>query len=651
MPVRCEAAERELSARLDDETSGDASLDAHLAGCASCRAFEARARRLRVLTRLSPAEPVPDLVPAIMERVREEAAGRARKPARWRLPRPAIRPALGRAAVAFAAGALVGALVVAGLPGVRRGVSPALATEIPGRVTAASTEVTAYRAALDVVERHFHPRVPVRRFEARVAFAAPERFRAAVDDITAYPSAMWPRNDTVLSVDRDRWLTRGPATCPRESLPSCAPGGEEVRRVTGREPFDGDAPLPTDIVLPVGTLSGTDRVRVVGQDEVLGREVVLVELAYRDAVPLFAWLHAAGSWRPLFPLDRVLVSLDAESWFPLAYEVRAASSPDRDAWAQANALPIERPGTMLLRVEARSFHAGVSRPPSLPDLEGAQDHGFRDAPVSQLAAATGEPALIPADLAGLRPHRAGTFVSGGRPADEVLLSFTRGLAWLKVRQTRSWDGPHLFGDVGHLAVPLGLPGGGVAYYEPATATLGRRLSVHAPGVDLYLETNLPRPQLLRVAASIPVEGMPIPEAWREVRWRGGTLRLHVSLAEARREVAALRVPTADALPPGYRLSTVHLVHQGGVTGAAVYFRRSGAELDGMGIRYFQVAGDGLAPPLDPDVQQVRLGPVVARYSAGRGELEWVDGGVYRSVTAPTLDLATLVEVARSVVSS
>lgn len=645
--MRCEAAQRELSARLDDEVRPPvtAALDAHLASCASCRGFEARARRLRLLTRVSPAQPVPDLVPAIMDRVRREAAGRARRPVTRRLPRPG--PAWGRAAVAFAAGALVAALVVAGLPGVRRGLGPALAAEIPDRVVAASTSITGYRATFDIIEQHFHPRVPVRRFDARVTFAAPERFRAAVTDTTSYPSAAWPRNDTVLSVDGDRWLSRGPATCPRESLPSCAPGGEEVRRVTGREPFDGDAPLPTDIVLPVGTLSGSERVRVVGEGEELGRETILVELANRDAVPLFGWLHAVGSWRPVFPLDRVVVSLDAESWFPLAYEVRAAWSPDRAAWAQANTLPIERPGTLLLRVEARSFRPEGGRPPGLPELEGARDHGFRRVPLSRLAAEGGGPAVIPNDLAGLRPYRAGTFASGGRPSDEILLSFSRGLAWLKLRQTRSWDQPHLFGDVGHLAAPVILPGGGVAYYEPATATLGRRLSIHAPGIDLYLEANLPRPALLRIAGSIPVEGMEIPEGWREVRWRGGTLRLHVPLDGAKREVPSLRVPSPDALPAGYRLSTVHLVEQDGRTGAAVYFRRLGAELDGVGIRYFQVEGDRLAPPLDPDVQRVRVDEVIGRYSPGRGELEWVEDGVYRSVTAPTLDLSMLLEVARS----
>jgi hypothetical protein len=640
--MRCEVAERELSARIDGEhrPGTEATLAEHLESCPSCRAFEARATRLRELVRVSPAAPVPDLVPAIMAEVRREAAGDA-----GRARRAPLVLAWGRYATAFAAGALVAALVLSGLPGFRRGLSPALATEIPQRVAAASTQVTEYRATFDVVERHFHPRVAERRFVARVTFRAPERFRATVTDTTTYPSGIWPRNDTVVAVDRDRWLARGPAGCPREALPSCSTGGQDVRRVTGREPFDGDALLPTDIVLPVRTLAGTDRVRVVGRDTVLGQDAVVVELAYSDAVPLFTYLQAAGSWRPLFPLDRVLVALDAESWFPLSYEVRAAASDDRGEWAQANALPIERAGALLLRVTARSFRSNVARAPALPALPGAHDEGFRDVPMSQLAVETGNAVLLPRDLAGLRPYRAGTFTAGGRPEDEALLSFTRGLAWLKVRQTASWEEPHLFGDVTALAIPEKLANGGVAYYEPATATLGRRLSIHAPGTDLYLETNLPRDALFRVAASIPIRGRPIPDPWLTVRWQGGTLRLQVPLDEARAEVPNLQLPSS--LPPSYELWTIHLVQQGEATGAAVYFRRPGAELDGVGIRYYQAPGDELAPPLDPDVVSVRLGDAVARFSPTRGELEWVADGTYRSLTAPTLDLATLLRVAGS----
>jgi anti-sigma factor RsiW len=641
--MRCEAAERELSARLDDggDRRAEDRLDEHLATCSRCRAFEARARRLREVVRLEPAAEVPDLVPAIMAEVRREAV-RGRRPIR--LPRPSGQQGWGHYAAAFVAGALVAAVALAGLPGLRRGPQPALAGEIPDRVASASTQVTAYRATFDVVERNFHPRVPERRFAVEVAFRAPERFRAVVSDATAYPAGSWPRNDLALAVDGDRWMLRGPVTCPRQGLPLCAAGEVSVQRVTGREPFDGDAPLPTDIVLPVGTLSGTDRVDVVGTGEVLGREVVIVELAYRDATPLFGYLQAAGLWRPLFPQDRVLVSLDAENWFPLAYEVRAAASPDRGRWALQHVLPIEHPGTLLLSVEARSFRPSVARQPALAPAPTARDEGFRDLPESELAAVAGRVPAVPTELAGLRPYRAGTFVGPGRPDDEVLLSFSRGLAWLKIRQTGPWPGPQLFGDMSDLAVPVELAGG-VAYYDPASATLGRRLAIHAPGMDLYLESNLPRDDLMRVAGSIPVRGIPIPEDWLVRRSRGDTLELQATLSEARSAVPGLTLPRD--LPPSYGLRTIH-IHRGEAgTAVAVYFRRPGAELDGVGIRIYQAPGQELAPPLDPDALRVRVDGVTARYTPSRGLLEWVADGTYRSLTAQTLDLASLLAVARS----
>ncbi|MGH2663785.1 MAG: hypothetical protein ACRDH8_13485 [Actinomycetota bacterium] len=641
MPMRCETAELELSARLDGERDPqlDDSLADHVATCARCRAFEARAGRLRKLVRLEPAPPVPDLVPRIMDGVQQNRVpGTVR---RLRPGRPV--PAWGRYAAAFAAGALVAALVVGGLPGLRPGPSPALATEIPEGIAEASSEVTAYRATFEITERNYHPRVPRRTFTAEVAFAAPERFRSLVTDTTSYPSTMWPRNDLRLEVDGARWLFEGPRMCPREALPACAPapsksgdlpppGGPNAAApgVTGREPFDGDALMPTDIVLPVRTLAGTDRVRVVGEDRTLGRETVVVELAYRDATPLFAYLQAGGSWRPFFPVDRVLVSLDAETWFPLAYEVRAASSPERDAWAVRNGLPAERSGSLLFEAEARSLSTEAVHVPPPPALDAPRDEGFRDASREQLPELAGYEPAAPGELLGLRPYRSGTFETTGRPADEVLLSFSRGLSWLKIRQTRTWAQPALFGDVGPLAEPVTL-GPGVGYYEPATASLGRRVSIHAAGLDLYVESNLPRDELLRVAASIPIRGLEAPAGWLE----------RITLAEARRKAPFLLLPTS--LPAGYRLAAV----QPSDGGATVTFRRPDTELDGVGIRLHQSPGDALSPPLEPGVLAVVVRGQTGRYSPERGELEWVEDGIYRSLSGTALDLGGLVAVAES----
>jgi hypothetical protein len=625
MPVRCEAARRELSARMDGSPDHrvDDALASHVAGCRQCRAFLAGAERVREVARLEPAGPVPDLVPRIMAEVRREAV--VRRLPRWR---PA---AWSRYAAAFAAGALVAAIVAGGLPGVRRAPSPALAMEIPGAIARASAEVTSYRASFRILERGFHPRLPERHFVADVMFRAPEAFRAEIRDLTTYPTGAWPRNDVTLAVDADRWVLDAPRTCPRQALPSCTPEGRDVRAVRGRAPFDGEAPLPTDIVVPVRTLAGSDRVRVVGESEVLDRPAVVVELAYRDATPLFGYLFQGGTWRPFFPHDRVLISLDAASWFPLAYEVRAASSPERRLWADRNGLRDETRGELLFRAEARSLDTAAPSLPAIPSAAGAEDDGFRDRSVNELATVIGHRPLTPSDLGGLRPYRSGRFVSGGHPSDEVLLSYARGLSWLVITETRSWDRPALFGDVSPLVQRLRLPGRGVAYYEPATGTLGRRLAIHAAGWDLALESNLPRPALLAIAGSLPVRGLPAPE-----RWLG-----QATLAEAEASAPYLLLPSG--LPPGYLVSAVFL--EG--TGVTVYFRREGAELDGGGIRLYQAEGVAMPPPLEPEVLAVRVRGITGRYSPLRGELEWVENGVYRSLGGTALDLRGLLAVTAS----
>jgi hypothetical protein len=625
--MRCEAAERELSARLDNEADRRVAeaVETHLATCARCRSFVAGAGRIRELTRVEPAGTIPDLVPRIMAEVR-------RVPAPRRLAPLARRPpAWGRYVAAFAAGAVIAALILGGLPGLRRGPSPALATEIPQEIAAISDEVASYRATFAIVERGFHPRVPRRTFVADIGFGAPERFRAVITDTTSYPSEVWPEGDVRLEVDSERWLLEGPATCPREGLPACALDDRVVQPVTGREPFDGDALLPTDIVLPVQMLSGTERVRVVGEEEALGRDAVVVELAYRDASPLFAYLHAGGSWRPFFPQDRVLVWLDAESWFPLAYEVRAASSPERPQWATRNALPDEPSGSVLFRAEATALRIDVPSPLPLELPDTARDEGFVDLSLERAGAAAGYRPVVPGELLGLEPHRAGVFDAPGHPPDEVLVSFARGLTWLKLRQTRAWSQSALFGDVGGLAAPVAI-GDGVGYYEPATATLGRRLSIHAAGMDLYLESNLPRDDLLRVASSLPVRGGTAPSDW--------LTRVPVADALARAPYGLM----PSRLPDGYRLWAAELPPGGGLT---LHFRRPGVELDGTGIRIHQVAGQTMAPPLDPAVLAVRVRGFLGRYSPTRAELEWVENGVYRSVLGTALDLSGLLAVAES----
>jgi predicted anti-sigma-YlaC factor YlaD len=66
--ITCDQCRDAVSARLDDEDQGcsSASLHAHLATCAECRAFERDAARLHRAARVSTAPAVPDLTPRVL---------------------------------------------------------------------------------------------------------------------------------------------------------------------------------------------------------------------------------------------------------------------------------------------------------------------------------------------------------------------------------------------------------------------------------------------------------------------------------------------------------------------------------------------------------------------------------------------------------
>jgi predicted anti-sigma-YlaC factor YlaD len=69
--MNCEACREAISALLDNEDPGidPALVQAHLAACAACRTDVTQASRLQRWLRLRPAEPVPDLTPAILARI------------------------------------------------------------------------------------------------------------------------------------------------------------------------------------------------------------------------------------------------------------------------------------------------------------------------------------------------------------------------------------------------------------------------------------------------------------------------------------------------------------------------------------------------------------------------------------------------------
>ncbi|SDX93089.1 Predicted anti-sigma-YlaC factor YlaD, contains Zn-finger domain [Micromonospora pattaloongensis] len=109
--MTCDEIRIALSARLDgeDPQAPAARLDGHLAGCAACRVWLARAEQVTRAVRVQPAE-VPDLTAAVLAAVaadpRGPAAARRRAAAAARGRRQILRVAVAVAAVAQLAVAL-----------------------------------------------------------------------------------------------------------------------------------------------------------------------------------------------------------------------------------------------------------------------------------------------------------------------------------------------------------------------------------------------------------------------------------------------------------------------------------------------------------------------------------------------------------------
>src|SRR5919198_297758 len=361
MPVDHSRAQELISERMDGErlpSRVTTALEEHLEHCAECRAFEGGAFTIREWARFEVAPAVPDLVDRIVARAAEERPARPRlwpvrpRPFRSRSPFATIAPAV----AALLVGALVGSLVVGG-PFARPQRQEAIAaTEISQGVARAAASLTAYQATYQITERHFSPEVPVRELSMNVWFRAPERFRLDVVDHTVYPTTDQSPTDMQLVVNGSSWATTGPAPCGLARCP------ERRTVVHHRAPFSSATPVPTDLVLPVTTLSDPSAVRVIGSGTVLGRTAVEVELPFDRAGPLFPFLQLGGAWRPFHPNDRrgLLLHRTPEGSLPGGVVPAGGPAPGRGgdedhAHQRAGA---NRPA---------AHHAGRGRrPPALP---------------------------------------------------------------------------------------------------------------------------------------------------------------------------------------------------------------------------------------------------------------------------------------------
>jgi predicted anti-sigma-YlaC factor YlaD len=85
--MRCDQSRDLLSARLDGEASDDelAVLDRHLASCPACATFADELVTVDRVTRLTPAEPVPDLTTAVMASAAVAPKDPRREAVRWSL--------------------------------------------------------------------------------------------------------------------------------------------------------------------------------------------------------------------------------------------------------------------------------------------------------------------------------------------------------------------------------------------------------------------------------------------------------------------------------------------------------------------------------------------------------------------------------------
>jgi len=648
--VNCRRAQAALSERMDGEHLSSrlaGAVDTHLARCSRCSAFVRDAERLRAAVRITPAMAVPDLVEPIMAAVAREAHARP-APERPRLAPvrtlrrpPPLLPRLGPAAAGLLAGAVVGSFLVGGPWHRPVGEAPIALADVTRGVVAAASGLDAYRARFSVVERNFDPRVRFRELTLNVWFRAPERFRMDVSDHTSYPSRDWTPNDLSLVVNRSRWSLDGPTACPA-GIHSCP----EARTVVlNRAPFSSATPVQTDLMVPFGTIAGGQRIRLLGQTRVLGRPAVELELPFQRATPLFPFLRVGGQWRPFFAADRVVLSLDAATWFPLRFEVFPSPSEARDQWELRFGLPDEASDEPVLTVDALEVATRV--PPAgtfaIPATGHAQDEAAHPVALDELPKGFAGPD----QLDGLDAYRAArTHVAERAGAEQTVVTYAQGLTWVKVAETHDWERNEPYGSVDRHAEEVEVPGGGVAYYEPASEDLGRRLAIHTEEGELYVETNLSRERLLEIVAALGVEAAPLPEAWR-VRKAGDGVAVRVSLEEALGEVDFPILLPADGLPAGYVLASIEVVRLGRQSGLNAYFSQRDTELGAQPIRLHLEAAGELSPAPAAKQSAVEVRGREGRWIPDRSQLEWIEDGVYVSLDAEGIPLEELLLVAVS----
>ena len=580
-------------------------------------------------------------------RVRAEASARPRHlapalvPPRSRLGRSRrLAPVL----AATIAGVMAGSVVVGG-PWQRSTNTPIAAAAVVAGVQATAQTLDSFAATFAVTEHGLSPDVPERQLRMDVAFLAPQRFRLDVHDETAYPSTRWTPTDLTFIADGSSTYRSGATGCPAD-LPA---GGCPPTRttMTNRSTYSVRAPAPADLVLPLTTFSSADGIQVLGTDRVASRDAIRVQLTFARAQALFPFLQLGGTWRPFFDDDRVDLWLDASGWFPLRYTVYPSTDPARTPWELRFGIPHEPTDQPIFDVRLSSLD------PNAPDPATFEVPGWSSAPSLPLASFPRRVGYLP-----VTPTSPGALILSSAvvpPGDDPdaptsVLLYTDGMAYVRIGERPDWTAPRLFGPVDQGAQQVDLSGGGVAYYEPAGDGLGRRLAIHASTTNVFLESNLPRAQLLTLAASLPVRGEALPDAWRTLTGSG------ISIEQVAPDVTLARSPIAVALPPtlpaGYVLASGQVVSNTDSAGTDVIavsfvFRQRQSDAVGGPIVLHVQAGVALPPASSADQLMVSLDGARARWTPGRGQLEWIAGGAYLSLEGGA-GLPTLLALASQV---
>jgi hypothetical protein len=612
-------------------------VEAHVATCASCTAFERRSLQVRTAVRIRAAEDVPDLTDRIMVAVARGPAARPGRRPRRRvvIPRRPIRQHAWVPAMAAAiAGVLVGSLVVGGPWQAHP--KTAWASEIESGVRGAAPSIEAFQGSYTITERGLAPDVPERTLAMDVAFLAPQRFRLDVHDDTVYPSNAWtPTNLTYVENMPATYLS-GPSGCVGTLQPVDCSASTTITKTR----YSAGAPVPADLVVPLATLGSVDGVQVVGEEQVDGHDTIRVQMPFSRAGPLFPFLQLGGTWRPFYADDVVTVWLDTTGWYPVRSEISPSPDPARGDWEMRFGLPHESPNTPILDVSLGS----VAETP--PDPSVFRIKGRKVVPPADATTVFGYTPAAPAEPAPLSLVAAIAPPSGPSAPTSVLV-YADGLDYLRVAEDPRWSGPGPFGPIGLDAEEVTLPRVGPALYEPAGDGLGRRLSIHTSTTDLFVESNLPRDELFSIASTLGVRAIAMPARWR-VAHAGALTVARIDPGDALRAMGL--DATTIALPAGYLpASATRSLEQGVGVGTTVVFRPP--DTDAVGPPVLLHAGAiGAASDTAPDPARVSIGATTGRYWAGASELMWRAAGRSWSVQGD-LDLAQLVAIASSVLGA